>query len=63
MTTNSPYSAAGTALNLSGDLGLGGSLGQQVKDETDEERKKRLMGLSALQSPAGIALMQSPFMR
>jgi hypothetical protein len=57
MTTNSPYSAAGTALNLSGDLGLGGSLGQQVKDETDEERKKRLMGLSALQSPAGKALL------
>ena len=59
---NSPiYSAAGSALNL-GDLGLGGQLSDQVKDETDDERKKRLMGLSALQSPAGRALLAgSPF--
>jgi hypothetical protein len=25
------------------DLGLGGSLAQQVKDETDEDRRKRLL--------------------
>jgi hypothetical protein len=58
----SPYSAAGTALNLNGDLGLGSSLASQVATETEDERKKRLMGLSALQSPAGRALMAgSPF--
>jgi hypothetical protein len=56
-----PYSAAGTALNL-GDLGLGSSLASQVATETEEERKKRLLGLSALQSPAGKALLAgSPF--
>ena len=35
-TTNQPTSAAS-------DLGLGDVLGQQVKDETDEQRKKRLL--------------------
>jgi hypothetical protein len=50
-------SPAGTALNLGGDRGLGGQLSDQVATETEDERKKRLMGLSALQSPAGKALL------
>jgi hypothetical protein len=55
------YSAAGSALNLGGDFG-GGGLAQQVKTETEEERKKRMLGMSALQSPAARALMAgSPF--
>lgn len=33
-------------ISAAADLGLGGMLNQQVADETDEERKKRLMGLS-----------------
>lgn len=41
------------------DLGLGSNLVQQVKNETEEERKKRLMGLStaspAVQSLFGIS--------
>ncbi len=47
--------------NLTGiastDLGLGSNLQQQVQDETEEERKKRLMGLSPLQSPAASMLL------
>lgn len=37
------------------DLGLGGQLSQQVADETDEQRKKRLaqMQQSALLGPSG----------
>lgn len=36
---------AAAALSVPGatDLGLGSTLGQQVADETDEERKKRLL--------------------
>ena len=41
----------------SADLGLGSNLQQQVQDETEEERKKRLMGLSSLQSPAAQMLL------
>jgi hypothetical protein len=54
-------SPAGTALNLSVDLGLGGALNQQVDDLTEEEKRKRRLGMSELQSPAGIALMSNPF--
>jgi len=47
--------------NLTGiastDLGLGSNLQQQVQDETEEERKKRMMGLSQLQSPAAALLL------
>lgn len=32
------------------DLGLGSVLGQQQKQETDEERRKRLLGLSPMSS-------------
>jgi hypothetical protein len=59
----SPLSPTGNALNLNADLGLGSNLSQQVKDETDEERKKRLFGMSALQSPAGQALLSGPYAR
>lgn len=43
------------------DLGLGGSLSQQVKDDTDEEKRKRRLGLSALQSPAASMLLGNPY--
>lgn len=38
------------------DLGLGSNLSQQVEDDTDEEKKKRQMGLSSLQNGAAQAL-------
>lgn len=47
----------------SSDLGLGSTLSQQVKDETDEEKKRRQMGLSQLQSPAAAMLLGNPFGR
>ena len=53
---SSVYSAAGNALNLGGGFGAT-MLAQQVKDETEEERKRRLLGMSAMQSPAGMALL------
>jgi hypothetical protein len=59
----SSLSPAGSALNLNSDFGLGSNLAQQVKDETDEEKKKRLFGMSALRSPAGQALLSSPYAR
>lgn len=39
------------------DLGLGGSLSQQVKDETEEERKKRQLGMSIAQGPAASLML------
>ncbi len=39
------------------DLGYATSLPEQVKAETEEEKKKRLMGMSALQSPAAQMLL------
>jgi hypothetical protein len=52
---------AQTGFGMSGaaaDLGLGSNLSSQVKAETEEERKKRLLGLStaspAVQSLFGI---------
>jgi hypothetical protein len=59
----SSLSPAGSALNLNAGFGLGSNLSQQVADETDEEKKKRLLGMSALQSPAGQALLSSPYAR
>jgi hypothetical protein len=40
------------------DLGLGDQLPQQVQDETEEERKRRALGLSPMlaQSPAVASL-------
>jgi hypothetical protein len=45
------------------DLGLGGQLSQQVKDETDEERKKRLAQAQqqSLLGPAGSLAVSSLF--
>ena len=47
--------------NLTGvaamDLGLGSQLPQQLKDETEEEKKKRQLGMSAMQSPAAQMLL------
>lgn len=45
---------------LMGMPGLGGSLSQQVQDETDEERKRRMAEQAAQRagvSPAGRALV------
>lgn len=38
-------------IGASTDLNLGNLLDQQRRDETEEERKKRLQGLSVLNSP------------
>jgi hypothetical protein len=42
-----------------GDLGLGDMLGQQVANETDEQRKKRMaqMAQDKNMSPAAISLL------
>jgi hypothetical protein len=57
---SSIYSAAGRSLGLDAVLG-GNSPTDQVNDETEEEKKRRQMGLSALQSPAGKALLSGAF--
>lgn len=46
-------SLTGTA---STDLGLGSSLSQQVKDDTEDEERRRKLGLSPLQNGAAQAL-------
>ncbi len=58
------YSPAGSALmgyggagGIGGGFGLADNLSQQVKDETDDEKRKKRLGLSVLQSPAGRALI------
>ena len=38
------------------DLGLGSSLSQQVDDDTEEEKRKKRLGLGALQNGAAQAL-------
>ena len=45
------------------DLGLGDMLGQQVKDETDEERKKRMQQMQqrSLMGPAASMLYPNGF--
>lgn len=43
------------------DLGLGSALSQQVKDETDEEKKRRQMGMSPLQGMASQMLLGGSF--
>lgn len=45
------------------DLGLGGALTQQVQDETDEKRKKRMAQIQQQQSlgPAGSMSVTSLF--
>jgi hypothetical protein len=49
-----PYSAA----PLLTDLGFGGdNLRQQTQDEAEEEKRRRKLGLSPLQSPAARALL------
>jgi hypothetical protein len=59
MPMNMNLSPAGRALFDFGRTGIGNSMGglgdtlkQQVQDETEEERKRRQLGLSQL-SPAG----------
>ena len=53
---SSVYSAAGNALNLSGGFGAT-MLAQQAKDQTDEQRRKRLREtMAAGYSPASMAL-------
>jgi hypothetical protein len=45
----------GTMSQAATDLGLGGQLQQQVKDETDEQRRKRLMAQGGSQLSPGAA--------
>ena len=47
-----------TGVSASTDLGFGGAgLAQQLKDETEEERKKRQLGLSAMQTPGASVML------
>lgn len=52
LTPMKPLSSAAAT-----DLGYGNALSQQVKDETEEEKRKRRLGLGALQSPAAQMLL------
>lgn len=56
MAANSPNN---TGLGAALDLGLGDMLGQQVGDQTDEQKKKRLteMRNGIMQSPAVVSLL------
>ena len=51
----------GPASSLTGmasaDLGLGNTLASQVADETEEEKRKRRLGLSPMQSEAASMLL------
>lgn len=54
----------GSSLGMASvDLGLGSTLNQQVQDETEEEKRRRKLGLSALQSPASSLLIGGAFGR
>ncbi|WP_316176251.1 hypothetical protein [Bradyrhizobium sp. SZCCHNRI1073] len=48
-------------ISAAGQLGLGSALQNQVKDETEEEKKRRQMGLSQLQGTAAQMLLGNPF--
>lgn len=48
-------------LSAATDLGLGNSLSQQVQDETDEEKRRKALGLSVMQSPAAQMLLGGGF--
>lgn len=54
-TANSALTAA------SGDLGFGSTLSQQVQDETEEEKRKKRLGLSVMQDSAARMLLGSGF--
>ena len=43
--------------SLSADLGLGDQLALQRQNETEEERKKRMLGLSSTQNALSPALL------
>lgn len=48
-------------LSAASDLGLGSALSQQVQDETEEEKRKKALGLSVTQSPAAQMLLGGGF--
>jgi hypothetical protein len=51
-------SATTSALSAaSGDLGFGSTLSQQVDDESEEEKRRKRLGLSTMQSPAAQMLL------
>jgi hypothetical protein len=59
MATNNTYSAAGQALGFGSSVnsgGLGDQLSQQVGEETEEEKRRRQLGLSVTQSGASPAM-------
>lgn len=39
-------------ISASADMGLGSNLQQQVQDQTEEEKRKKRLGMSALQGSA-----------
>ena len=43
-------------ISAASDLGLGSNLSQQVQDETEEEKRKRKLGMSLLQGGAAQTL-------
>lgn len=43
-------------ISASSDLGLGSNLSQQVQDETEEEKRKKRLGMSVLQGSAAQTL-------
>lgn len=54
--------AAGITSPASTDLGLGMDLQRQVKDETDEERRKRMMEQQASKLSPGASSLLGPGM-
>lgn len=53
--------ANNTGLSAANDLGLGSQLTGQVQDETEDEKRRKRLGLSALQSPAAQMLLGGGF--
>lgn len=56
-------SMLGQMMGAAGDLGLGGMLRDQVQNETDDERKKRMGQLQQMQTlgPGGSLAVNSLF--
>ncbi len=57
MATNSYFGGKNLTGMAAMDLGLGNQLPQQVADQTEEEKRKKRLGMSAMQSPAAQMLL------
>lgn len=53
--------ASNQGLSAAFDLGMGSQLSGQMQDETEEEKRKKRLGLSAMQSPAAQMLLGGGF--